>query len=47
MSSLEAIPVEIPVSDTVRVSGLLRTPLTREHVTCWRTALARAWIIPL
>ena len=26
MSSLEAIPVEIPVSDTVRVSGLLRTP---------------------
>ena len=25
MSSLEAIPVEIPVSDTVRVSGLLRT----------------------
>jgi uncharacterized protein len=27
VSSLEAIPVEIPVSDTVRVSGLLRTPL--------------------
>jgi len=26
MSNLEAIPVEIPVSDTVRLSGLLRTP---------------------
>lgn len=26
MSNLEAIPVEIPVSDTVRLSGLLQTP---------------------